>query len=90
MTYLSQAHLWLSEAQNLRKRAAFFDVLWHLRNVLSIKEELAIQTPCAEWFYRLVEKWHAERAFLGLMGFLLQRYPDLRCAWLTEKLQKIH
>ena len=59
MTYLSQSHPWLSEAQNLRNRAAFFDVLWHLRNVLSIKEELSIHTPCAEWFCRLVEKWHA-------------------------------
>lgn len=60
MTYLSQIHPWLSEAQNLRNRAAFFDILWHLRNVLSIKEGLAISSPCADWFCRLVEKWHAE------------------------------
>jgi hypothetical protein len=57
MTYLSQRHPWLSEAENSRNRATFLDMLWDINDVLFIKLSQATSVDCPEWFVNLAQKW---------------------------------
>jgi len=58
MTYLAQAHPWLSEAENLRNRAAFSDIVEEINRQLSFRIARTISERCPNWLTQLVTKWH--------------------------------
>jgi hypothetical protein len=58
MTYLAQSHPWLSEAENLRNRAAFSDMAQEVNECLSSRTKQTVAENCPDWLTRLVTKWH--------------------------------
>jgi hypothetical protein len=61
MTYLAQAHPWLAEAENLRNRATFLDMVVEINRQLSFRISRTVSESCPEWLSRLVLKWHGDQ-----------------------------
>lgn len=59
MTYLSQDHPWLSEAENLRNRALFLDISSAIRDVLVESMRKAAERPCPDWLLALIHYWES-------------------------------
>jgi hypothetical protein len=62
LTYLSQSHPWMPEAENLRNRALFLDLASAVRDVLLDSMGKAAQRPCPEWLLSLIHCWETTQA----------------------------
>jgi hypothetical protein len=62
LTYLSQTHPWLAEAENLRNRALFLDLSSAVRDVLLDAMQKAAKRPCPEWLQLLIQQWEKTQA----------------------------
>ena len=69
LSYLSDSHPWLSEAENLRNRALFLDVSVAIREVLSECENKAIENTCPDWLRNLVSCWHENQASVLTLNY---------------------
>lgn len=61
MSYLSQNHPWLSEAQNARNRALFLEMSEAIYSVLLERMQIPISHPRPEWLSNLVKCWNQEK-----------------------------
>ena len=62
LSYLSQPHPWLRESDALKNRAAALDITEKLSEVLSEKEQLAVESECPAWLKTLTQTWHDNKA----------------------------
>lgn len=62
LTYLSQSHPWMAEAENLRNRALFLDLASAVREVLLDSMRKAAQRPCPQWLLSLIHYWESTQA----------------------------
>ena len=69
LTYLSQDHPWLSEADNLRNRALFLDLSRAIREVLVERIDLTVKRDCPSWFLDLARWWHAKKATVLTLNY---------------------
>lgn len=72
MTYLSQPHPWLSEAENLRNKALFLELSQLIGEILNNGTLAALQQGCPDWLRTLVNWWHVNKA-----GILTLNYDTL-------------
>ena len=69
LSYLSQPHPWLREQDNLRNRALALDVSQKIKDVLTKKEQAALQTDCPSWLRKLVRHWHHSRSSVVTLNY---------------------
>ncbi len=69
LTYLSQAHPWLSEAENLRNRAVFLDLSLAIREILANRIRETVRRDCPGWFLDLAQWWHANKAVVLSLNY---------------------
>jgi len=71
MTYLSQPHPWLSEAQNLKNKAIFLELIQDIGNVISNKIETTMsESPeCPSWLKGLTQWCHNNKASIITLNY---------------------
>lgn len=62
LTFLSQRHPWLSEADNLRNQALFIDISQEIAKILAERVDTVTETACPTWLSDLVSWWHDNSA----------------------------
>jgi hypothetical protein len=61
MSYLAEDHPWLSQSQQLRNRAAFFDLSKIIADEFGKKQKEINNENFPDWLGKLVESWHKNK-----------------------------
>lgn len=69
LTYLSQNHPWLSEADNLRNRALFLDISSSIGDVLHERMAETLGRDCPEWLHAIVNEWHRNKSAVLTLNY---------------------
>ncbi len=69
LTYLSQSHPWLAEAENLRNRALFLELSSAVGDVLLDAMRKAAERPCPQWLQSLIQHWETTRAHVITLNY---------------------
>ncbi|MEM2991164.1 MAG: hypothetical protein QXQ02_08295, partial [Halobacteria archaeon] len=69
LTFLSQSHPWLSEAENLRNRARFIDLSRKISEVLKKCMGEALKKECPVWLRKLVHWWHEKQVSVLTLNY---------------------
>lgn len=79
LTYLSQPHPWLTEAQNLRNKSLFLDMSQSIGNILSIDTRKVLSNSCPDWICTLVQFWHDQKSHVITLNYdtLIERAAGL-------------
>lgn len=79
LSYLVEMPPWLSEAQQLRNRAAFQDIAESLHRTLTACQYHAVGTPPPAWLLQLVKFWNESKATVITFNYDVL----VELAWLT-------
>ncbi len=69
LTYLSQDHPWLSEAENLRNHALFLDLSLAIREIFVEQIYKTTRRECPKWFLDLAQWWHERKATVLTLNY---------------------
>ena len=69
LTYLSQAHPWLSESENLRNQALFLDLSHDIADELEECENLVTQSFPPDWLSNLTSSWHERKTVVITLNY---------------------
>jgi hypothetical protein len=69
LTYLSQDHPWLSEAENLRNHALFLDLSLAIREIFVEQIYKTTRRQCPKWFLDLARWWHGRKATVLTLNY---------------------
>ena len=75
LSFLSSPQPWLTEAENLRNRASYFDVSSAIFTVINQDEQVALSQPAPIWLQRLVWTMSEQSAVVLTLNYdlLLER-----------------
>jgi hypothetical protein len=81
LSYLVDTPPWLSQAEQTRNKAAFYEVSEVVATVVESRQQLAaMHTPCPDWLTSLVRYWQQEKA--PVITFNYDQLVEL--AWLLD------
>lgn len=69
LTYLSQDHPWLSEAENLRNHAQLLDLSTAVGHVLARTIREVVAQPSPSWLLPLVSHWHDSNSVVLTLNY---------------------
>ncbi len=69
LTYLSQNHPWLREAESLRNQADLLDIVREIARAIAQSMRTATREQWPDWFGNLVAYWHRNRSVILTLNY---------------------